>query len=265
MRFAERVSPVTIREHEELREAASIGQSIQDFAPGSEAALDFVALADWLLGHEQTDIAAERAKRLRETPAAENTATEPIPSPETKASLPEALQEPKPVVAMPSPASSRVADVLHRVRSSDPTGTRQGFSLELDRIPKGAFEAAKRPAFTRQTLELDPESSRSTTENDSTLRYGVQQTPDGVLFRQPTAGANAMAITGDFNDWHPEGLSLVRDNEQRCFEVTLSLEPGRYEYQLLVDGEAGPDPFGVEKPGLSTAPIEACFEVVAPT
>ena len=46
--FAPEVSPTVIRDHETLREAASFGQPVCEFAPGSEAERDFVALVDWL-------------------------------------------------------------------------------------------------------------------------------------------------------------------------------------------------------------------------
>jgi chromosome partitioning protein len=46
--FSPEVAPVVIRDHETLREAASFGQPICDFAPESEADKDFEALVQWL-------------------------------------------------------------------------------------------------------------------------------------------------------------------------------------------------------------------------
>jgi|TARA_B100000959_G_C14925683_1_gene601405 chromosome partitioning protein len=46
--FAPEVAPTVIREHETLREAASFGQPVCEFAPGSEAESDFTALVQWL-------------------------------------------------------------------------------------------------------------------------------------------------------------------------------------------------------------------------
>jgi chromosome partitioning protein len=46
--FAPEVSPKVIRDHETLREAASFGQPVIDFAPNSEADHDFEALVSWL-------------------------------------------------------------------------------------------------------------------------------------------------------------------------------------------------------------------------
>ncbi|MBC8309340.1 MAG: ParA family protein [Planctomycetes bacterium] len=46
--FDPEVAPTVIRDHETLREAASFGQPVCDFAPDSEAERDFEALAQWL-------------------------------------------------------------------------------------------------------------------------------------------------------------------------------------------------------------------------
>ena len=46
--FTPEVAPTVIRDHETLREAASFGQPVIDFAPGSEAERDFEALVGWL-------------------------------------------------------------------------------------------------------------------------------------------------------------------------------------------------------------------------
>lgn len=50
-RFGERVIPVCIRRDPKLREAASFGQSIIDYAPGSSGFEDYAKLADWVRVH----------------------------------------------------------------------------------------------------------------------------------------------------------------------------------------------------------------------
>lgn len=47
-KFAAHVAPQPVREHEVLREAASFGQAVVSFAPGSGAHQDFRALAEWI-------------------------------------------------------------------------------------------------------------------------------------------------------------------------------------------------------------------------
>ncbi|MEZ6234885.1 MAG: AAA family ATPase [Phycisphaerales bacterium] len=48
--FDSRVCPVVIRSDAALKEASSFGQTIADYAPESEGAADYLALADWWLG-----------------------------------------------------------------------------------------------------------------------------------------------------------------------------------------------------------------------
>ncbi|MFM7052017.1 MAG: AAA family ATPase [Planctomycetota bacterium] len=58
-RFPDAVLPLAIREHEELREAASYGQAITEFAGASAAAADFEALAAWLAANAPAAAALE--------------------------------------------------------------------------------------------------------------------------------------------------------------------------------------------------------------
>jgi len=50
-RFGERVVPTVIRRDVKLREAASFGQSIIDYAPGSTGFEDYARLAEWVIVH----------------------------------------------------------------------------------------------------------------------------------------------------------------------------------------------------------------------
>ncbi|MDZ4829334.1 MAG: ParA family protein [Phycisphaerae bacterium] len=50
-KYGDAVLPVVVRDHEVLREAASLGQAITEYAPNSSAGSDFDALAEWLLSH----------------------------------------------------------------------------------------------------------------------------------------------------------------------------------------------------------------------
>ena len=47
-RFPDHLLPVVVRNHEVLREAASCGQPVTEYAPGSDADVDFQVLAQWL-------------------------------------------------------------------------------------------------------------------------------------------------------------------------------------------------------------------------
>ena len=87
--FAPEVAPCVIRDHETLREAASFGQPVVDFAPDSDAERDFTSLVDWLediyvekpiveIQAEPSNRAAELAKRVASKPARPENFPEPI-------------------------------------------------------------------------------------------------------------------------------------------------------------------------------------------
>jgi hypothetical protein len=72
---------------------------------------------------------------------------------------------------------------------------------------------------------------------------------DRVLVRlvvlQP--GANTVEVAGDFNGWDPRRTPLAQ-TAAGAWTVTLPLEPGRYEYMFVVNGEQWvADPFAVEQ------------------
>jgi hypothetical protein len=60
-------------------------------------------------------------------------------------------------------------------------------------------------------------------------------------------GARVVQAAGDFNGWNPSRTPLEQTAEG-AWTVTLPLEPGRYEYQFVIDGERWiGDPFAVEQ------------------
>ena len=62
--------------------------------------------------------------------------------------------------------------------------------------------------------------------------------------------AQTVFTAGDFNQWNPASHPLTRD-DQGIWRVSLALNPGRYQYRFLVDGEWRNDPKGgpvVESP-----------------
>lgn len=67
-------------------------------------------------------------------------------------------------------------------------------------------------------------------------------------------GAKSVVVTGSFCGWAPAGHAL-RHEGHGTWKATLALQPGRYEYRFIVDGEwrddpdcseRVPNPFGTE-------------------
>jgi hypothetical protein len=62
-------------------------------------------------------------------------------------------------------------------------------------------------------------------------------------FRISDNKTHTVAIAGDFNNWDPQANILQDPEEDGVWTGTLKLEPGRYEYMFVMDGEKWfPDP-----------------------
>lgn len=95
-------------------------------------------------------------------------------------------------------------------------------------------------------------------------------TADGVLFSVEAPQAARVQLAGDFNHWTPEGSEMQPAG--RFWRKLVRLEPGRYRYRFVIDGEwrrdpnndaVEPSPFGgedsvlvLEQPERSAPPAE---------
>lgn len=61
-------------------------------------------------------------------------------------------------------------------------------------------------------------------------------------FKPGTANYQRVQIAGQMNDWTPSFSPDLKQNEDGSFEIRLMLNPGRYEYQLVLDGKQQQDP-----------------------
>jgi chromosome partitioning protein len=70
---------------------------------------------------------------------------------------------------------------------------------------------------------------------------GVTVVPEGVVFTVDALAAQRVQLVGDFNGWSVEGSEMQRDG--RFWRKMLRrLEPGRYSYRFIVDGNWQSDP-----------------------
>lgn len=56
-----------------------------------------------------------------------------------------------------------------------------------------------------------------------------------IIFYSPEA--SSVALIGDFNDWGQREVTLAQASDRGVWEFSMSLKPGVYHYNLLVDGE----------------------------
>ena len=86
------------------------------------------------------------------------------------------------------------------------------------------------------------------------------ETARSVAFTFRAPAAESVFLAGSFNDWSADALPMRKDARGN-WSVSVKLEPGRYEYKFVVDGEwhsrppvskdteffdCVPNPFGTE-------------------
>ena len=90
---------------------------------------------------------------------------------------------------------------------------------------------------------------RAASPGVSTASLTAPATPPVVLVRLVVVQPDARVVqaAGDFNGWNPSRTPLEQTADG-AWTVTLPLEPGRYEYQFVIDGEQWVgDPFAAEQ------------------
>lgn len=218
-RFPEALLPLAIREHEELRDAASYGQSITEFAPGSAAESDFAALSVWLRGHAPVtcvldDVAFESNAAIETFHVAPAAAPGVHSADATNAgsAAPRALDlraaeihtAPSHYAPSREPEGGRAADVASRLRALN------------ERARQGAIVGGG---------------------------FGPRVQADGtVLFTLPFS-RRATSLVGPFNAWDAQATPFAESHDRRRLEVTVALGPGTHSYRVVVDGNEMLDEF----------------------
>lgn len=71
------------------------------------------------------------------------------------------------------------------------------------------------------------------TENEQTLT-GARLIEVTLSLEKPEA--REVYVCGDFNEWSPLSLKMIRRSNNGRWEKRLMLAPGCYQYKFLVDG-----------------------------
>jgi 1,4-alpha-glucan branching enzyme len=65
----------------------------------------------------------------------------------------------------------------------------------------------------------------------------VRKTPaKKVQFQFPAAQAAEAYLVGEFNNWDTSAHPMKKD-KNGVWELTIALQPGRYEYRFFIDGD----------------------------
>ncbi len=242
-KFRDYLMESTVNFNTKLKEAASFGQPITEYDPGSRGYKDFVNLARELMGHRPVDVEpinnerlsrpaelVQRAKQLAQLTNAQfgrgtitfngGVATMPAPVP-VPTQTP--MQSPMPMTATAS--SNRIGATMlpPPFFPSNATSSTAVAEMTLAPAPRTIIEA---PRTTQQKIEDV---------------YGVKQIGNEVIFAAKFENAQQVQVAGDFNGWSPMA-SPLQHNSNGPWTIRLPLRPGRYRYRLVVDGQWMTDP-----------------------
>ena len=224
-RFGAGMIPVVVRYDHALKEAASYGQGIEEYDPDSMGAEDYRSLCEWLIEHAQIerpepDEAGEAGEGLGESPRI----------------APMVLAQPV----------SRAQEMAMRAQSMQGGASATRGALATAIAVKGPL---KRSVMPHRPVAIELVDTRVVTPaqapNQDRVKhlFGVRPVTGGVLFVQPLSVAGQVEIAGSFNKWNPRLTAMKRNEELGIYELHLKLEPGVYEYKLVLDGRWVLDPY----------------------
>jgi chromosome partitioning protein len=256
-KFRDYLMESTVNFNTKLKEAASFGQPITEYDPGSRGYKDFVNLARELMGHRPVDLEptptetlsrpaelVQRAKQLAQLANFQFGRTNIQQMPVSTTPAPESKPFSRPEPIRTAATISRVSEMgLDLIEPTAPSG---GFLSSGGAI---AVATAPMPTPTLVKSKLDLSiaplmeiKSETTTEEKIQAFYGVKQVGDQVLFSAQFENARKVLIAGDFNNWSPMSTPMVNDASSDLWVTRLPLFPGRYRYRFIVDGSWMTDP-----------------------
>jgi len=271
-KFKGQLMESTVNFNTKLKEAASFGQPITEYDPGSRGYKDFVQLARELMG--------QRPLEIEETPG------EPMTRPA------ELVQRAKALANLTNLQFGRnivqVQPLVQPVVMLAATGTTGGSGVAaavaervMERVSERAVErgsgvgigggglvakvtgggggggggeamVASAPMMSMVLVGEYPElgvigevaaavKPAKTTDEKLAEFYGVKRMGGEVVFAAQFGEARTVQLAGDFNNWSPMATPMRADERGRWL-AALPLRPGRYRYRLVVDGQWRTDP-----------------------
>ncbi len=239
-RCPEALLPLTIREHEELRDAASYGQSIIEFAPKSAAADDFSALALWLRGH------APVTRVLEEFIVDAPPSIETFACGETAETAPRGFE------------CANGFDALHTEGVRAPAMLGAPITIAKQHAPRATLShplvqdapVREHDSATGGGGRAADVASRLRALNERTRQanlvgggFGPRAQAGGVVVFTMPYSRRVTTLVGEFNGWDPVATPFTESHDRRRLEATLLLPPGTHSYRIVVDGIEGLDEF----------------------
>ncbi len=223
-KFRDYLMDSTVNFNTKLKEAASFGQPITEYDPGSRGYKDFVNLARELMGHKPVDV-------------------EPAPT--------EKMSRPAELVQRAKQLSQLTNFSFGRNTITAPAGAGNGNGQAPAIAEQPIITANPRITITDEDMPkmeapapvgAAPAPVAKTTQQKIEEFYGVKQQGDEVVFAARFEDAKKVLIAGDFNNWSPMSTPMSVNGRAGVWTTKLPLPRGRYRYRLVVDGQWITDP-----------------------
>ncbi|TSA52163.1 MAG: hypothetical protein D4R45_07355 [Planctomycetaceae bacterium] len=226
-RFGDKMLDTIVSFNTKIKEASSFGQPISEYDPASKGRKDFSALAEEILGTKTKQQRNEFVNSLADQ-------LESI-----SATADELLQAAKPPVEAVEPV--QVEQPEPSLGEDELTLVEEPIELDLEEeIEVHEDRALEEPQAVEAPEEETLEKSTSAKLSEY---YGVSQINDAVVFVTLYPRANSVQIAGDFNNWQPEQTMMEKVGDSGVWQTQMKLNPGRYRYRLVVDGQWQQDPY----------------------
>lgn len=237
-RFADSLLPFAVHEHDELREAASYGQAITEFAPTSAAAEEFTVLAQWLQKQTTTPSVLLEVEQTQLT-SIETFAAVTMPA--MSAWSASAVQD-------PTPSNGRTHGGSVNTSATDVAVSQRSAAAANTSAPVLAAPGRAADLVMRLRALADRSRQAATVGGG----FGVRVSRNGIaLFSQPST-PRALSVIGDFNDWNPHATPLLVSADGTRLEAAVTLAAGRHCYRIVVDGIETLDEFNLHRRGSTT-------------
>jgi len=215
-KFRDYLMESTVNFNTKLKEAASFGQPITEYDPGSRGYKDFVNLARELMGHKPVDV----------EPISNDKLSRPAELVQRAKQLSQLTNFQFGRNTVQAPAAQAVAQAAVQQHVMSPP------SAERSAAPAAA-------AAVRAVAETEPVK---VTQRKLDEFYGVKQMGDEVVFSCKFDQAKHVLIAGEFNNWSPMSTPMQHNGTPGAWITKLPLPRGRYRYRLIVDGQWMTDP-----------------------
>ncbi len=195
-----------------LKEAASLGQPINEYDPASKGMKDFMSLAQEVILTDQQNISQQEDiyEVERHLESISKSATE-------------LLSKANSIFGRDSTTENLAHESISNKSQTSKT------QLNMQQKSGDKTHASK---YSQETIQQKIDRF-----------YGVRANQGKVTFAAMYPKADKVQIAGDFNGWQPEKTPLVKKEKDGRWTANLELPRGVYQYRYVVDGRWQQDPY----------------------